>query len=56
MVNEGAEKTRIKENSEALDSLFDSKLTDVAIRFELDGYVLCLEIRKGKVEIIFYKL
>lgn len=50
-------KSGIKEYSKALDSLFDNNLVGgVVIRFESDGYVLCVKIRKGKTEIIVYKV
>lgn len=55
-MNQGKEESGIREYSEALDSLFNNSIReDVAIRFESDGYVLCLEIRNGKTEIIVYK-
>lgn len=55
-MNEGKEESGIREYSEALDSLFNNSIRDdVAIRFESDGYILCLEIRNGKTEIMVYK-
>lgn len=55
-MNQGKEESGIREYSEALDSLFNNSIReDVAIRFESDGHVLCLEIRNGKTEIIVYK-
>lgn len=55
-MNQGKEESGIREYSETLDSLFNNSIReDVAIRFESDGYVLCLEIRNGKTEIIVYK-
>lgn len=51
------EEFSIKEYSEAFDLIFNNILTDdVVIRFESDGYVLCLEIRNGNTEIIVYRL
>ena len=48
-------KSGLKEYSKVLDLIFNNNLTeDVAIRFESGGYVLCLEIRNGKAEIIVY--
>jgi hypothetical protein len=57
VVNERKEKTGIEEYSEALDSIFSNNLTaGVVIHFESGGYALCVEIKNGKTEIIFYKL
>ena len=56
MVNREVEEFGIKEYSVALDLLFNNNLIEyVAIRIELDGYVLYLEIKNGKTEIIVYK-
>lgn len=47
----------IRKYSDALDFLFNNtEIKSVVIRFKSDGYVLCLEIRNGKTEIIVYKL
>lgn len=57
MVNGEKEESGVNEYSDAIDSLFDNNHADgVVIRFESDGYVLCVEIRNGKTEIIVYKL
>lgn len=46
----------ITEYSKALDLLFNNNINDdVVIRFESDGYVLCLDIRNGKAEIAVYE-
>lgn len=49
----GKREASIGEYSEAPDSLFRNRITEgVVIRFESDGYVLCLEIRNGRTEIL----
>lgn len=54
-MKEEKEEFGIKEYSDTLDLIFDNNLTDdVVIRFESDGYVLCLEIRNRKTEIIIF--
>ena len=51
------EKFGVKKYSDALDLIFTNNITkDMAIRFEAGGYILCLEIRNGKTEIIVYKM
>lgn len=46
----------ITEYSKVLDLLFNNDINDdVVIRFESDGYVLCLDIRNYKTEIIIYE-
>ena len=46
----------ITEYSKALDLLFNNNINDdVVIRFESDGYVLCLDIKSDKTEIIIYE-
>lgn len=46
----------ITEYSKALDLLFNNNINDgVVIRFESDGYVLYLDIRNDKTEIVIYE-
>lgn len=48
-------KSSIGEYSDALDLLFSNNITDdVVVRFESGGYVICLEIRSGKTEVVVY--